>query len=69
MLEAIQFLAEGMRPRNVVWLFTTESGTCNYGELTVCMCLAGSSMAAESGGKRSRFTMQLEKEVALDVRT
>jgi hypothetical protein len=53
----------------VVWLFTTESGTCDYGDLTVCMCLAGRSMAAESGGKRSRFTMQFEKEVALDVGT
>jgi hypothetical protein len=69
MLDAIQFLAEGTRSRDVVWLFTTESGTCDYGGLTVCMCLAGRSMAAEGGEKRSRFTMQFEKEVALDVRT
>jgi hypothetical protein len=69
MLDAIQFLAEGMRPRDVVWLFTTESGTCDYGELTVCMCLAGRNVAAESGGKRSHFKMQFEKGVALDVGT
>jgi hypothetical protein len=69
MLDAIQFPAEGMKPRDVVWLFTTERGKCDYGELTVCMYLARRSMAAESGGKRSHFTMQFEKGVALDVGT
>jgi hypothetical protein len=69
-MNAIQFLAEGTMRRDAVWLLTTKSGAYDYGESKVwaCTCLAGRSMAAESGGKRSRFTMQSEKEVTSVVK-